>query len=229
VPKVVNPKSRADTGLAACGQENGTPPVGQPQHASAGHCEHEIVGRLARDGLGDLASQKPGDRDGPGLVRLRGAQDDAAADVGECAPDVYPAAAQVDIADSQGGCLAPAQARVTEQQNEHSPRTRSVGQIVESVVETAISWLSGGHIEQYMSAHQHDPNANELWSYFQAVIHWVELTFTTYRKEMKGVDWGGLYNQFKDGLYDTAALEDEIKALMIDDDVTMKKASTPTS
>ena len=95
--------------------------------------------------------------------------------------------------------------------------------IRQDYLQTAISWLSGGHIEQYMSAHQHDPNANELWSYFQAVIHWVELTFTTYRKEMKGVDWGDLYNQFKDGLYDTAKLEDEIKALMIDDDVTRKK------
>ena len=40
---------------------------------------------------------------------------------------------------------------------------------------------------------------------------------------MKGIDWGALYNQFKDGLYDTAKLEDEIKALMIDDDVTRKK------
>jgi len=95
--------------------------------------------------------------------------------------------------------------------------------IRQDYLETAISWLSGGQVEQYMSAHQHDPNANELWSYFQAVIHWVELTFTTYRKEMKGVDWGGLYNQFKDGLYDTAELEDEIKELMIDDDVTRKK------
>ena len=74
-----------------------------------------------------------------------------------------------------------------------------------------------------MSAHQHDPNANELWAYFQAVIAWVQLTFTTYRSEMKGVDWGGLYNQFKGGLYDTAKLEDEIKALMMDDDVTRKK------
>ena len=99
--------------------------------------------------------------------------------------------------------------------------------IRQDYLETAISWLSGGHIEQYMSAHQHDPNANELWSYFQAVIHWVEPTFTTYRKEMKGVDWGGLYNQFKDGLYDTAELEDEIKALMIDDDVTRKRGIYP--
>ena len=95
--------------------------------------------------------------------------------------------------------------------------------IRQDFLETAISWLSGGKIEQYMSAHQHDPNANELWSYFQAVIAWVELTFTTYRKEMKGIDWGGLYNQFKDKLYDTAKLEDEIKALMIDDDVTRRK------
>jgi hypothetical protein len=99
--------------------------------------------------------------------------------------------------------------------------------IRQDYLETAISWLSGGQVEQYMSAHQHDPNANELCSYFQAVIHWVELTFTTYRKETKGVDWGGLYNQFKDGLYDTAELEDEIKALMIDDDVTRKKGIYP--
>jgi len=99
--------------------------------------------------------------------------------------------------------------------------------IRQEYLEKAISWLSSGDIEQYMSAHQYDPNANELWSYFQAVIAWVQLTFTTHRKEMKGVDWGGLYNQFKDGLYDTAQLEDEIKALMVDDDVTTKKGIYP--
>lgn len=95
--------------------------------------------------------------------------------------------------------------------------------IRQDYLETAISWLSDGVIEQYMSDHQHDPNANQLWSYFQHVISWVQLTFTTYRKEMKGIDWGGLYNQFKDVLYDTAELEDQIKKLMIDDDVTRKK------
>jgi Protein of unknown function DUF262/HNH endonuclease len=94
--------------------------------------------------------------------------------------------------------------------------------IRQEFLQTAISWLSGGNIEPYMSAHQHDPNANELWSYFQAVIAWVELTFTTYRKEMKGLDWGSLYNQFKGSLYDTYKLEDEIKALMMDDDVSRR-------
>ncbi|MGE0601611.1 MAG: HNH endonuclease family protein [Dehalococcoidia bacterium] len=99
--------------------------------------------------------------------------------------------------------------------------------IRQDFLETAISWLSNGQIENYMSAHQHDPNANELWSYFRAVISWVELTFTTYRKEMKGVAWGTLYNQFRSGLYDTEKLEEEIKALMIDDDVTRKKGIYP--
>jgi hypothetical protein len=95
--------------------------------------------------------------------------------------------------------------------------------IRQEYLETAIKWLSDDKIEPYMSAHQHDPNANELWSYFQAVISWVGLTFTTYRKEMKDVDWGVLYNQFKGKLYDTGKLESEIKTLMIDDDVTRKK------
>lgn len=99
--------------------------------------------------------------------------------------------------------------------------------IRQEYLETAIEWLSDDHIEQYMSAHQHDPNANELWSYFQAVISWVKLTFTNYRSEMKGLGWGALYNEFKDGLYDTAMLEAEIKRLMIDDDVSKKKGIYP--
>lgn len=95
--------------------------------------------------------------------------------------------------------------------------------IRQEFLETAISWLSAGKIEPYMSTHQHDPNANELWSHFQAVIAWVQLTFTSYRSEMKGLDWGSLHSQFKDVLYDTAKLEAEIKTLMLDDDVTRNK------
>ena len=40
---------------------------------------------------------------------------------------------------------------------------------------------------------------------------------------MKGIDWGTLYNQFKDKIFDTNKLEQEIQALMMDDDVTNKK------
>ena len=95
--------------------------------------------------------------------------------------------------------------------------------IRQEYLETALSWINNGNVEEYMSIHQHDPNANELWTYFRNVIEWVKLTFTNYRKEMKGINWGVLYNQFKNNTYDTNKLEQEIQTLMIDDDVTNKK------
>ena len=90
-------------------------------------------------------------------------------------------------------------------------------------LETAIDWISEGHIEDYMSKHQHDKDAKELWEYFQAVIDWVKDNFTTYRKEMKGVPFGSRYNEFKDKKFDAKKLEKEIAKLMEDEDVTNKK------
>lgn len=97
----------------------------------------------------------------------------------------------------------------------------------QELLQTALKWLSHGDIETYMSVHQHDQNANELWIYFHGVINWVSLTFTTYRSEMKGVDWGPLYDRYKDDLLDTVALEAEIRTLMIDDDVSSRKGIYP--
>lgn len=99
--------------------------------------------------------------------------------------------------------------------------------IRQEILETALSWISKGEIEKYMSAHQHDPNANELWTYYRNVIEWVKLTFTTYRKEMKGIDWGSLYDKFKDKMFDAKKLEKEIQTLMMDDEVTAKKGIYP--
>jgi hypothetical protein len=58
-----------------------------------------------------------------------------------------------------------------------------------------------------MSKNQHEPNANELWLYFQAVINWVKATFPKYRKEMKGIKWGFLYNDYKDKKFDPKNLK----------------------
>lgn len=99
--------------------------------------------------------------------------------------------------------------------------------IRQELLEKALSWISKGEIEAYMSVHQNDPNANELWTYFRNVIEWVQLTFPKYRKEMKGVNWGGLYDTYKDTLYNTDDLEKEITRLMIDDDVSNKKGIYP--
>lgn len=94
--------------------------------------------------------------------------------------------------------------------------------IRQDYLETAIGWISNGEIEEYMSVHQHDKNATPLWQYFQRVISWVKATFPKYRREMKGVDWGTLYNQFKDREIDTVELEREVSRLMLDDDVQRK-------
>jgi hypothetical protein len=90
-------------------------------------------------------------------------------------------------------------------------------------LETAIDWISEGKINEYMSRNQHESNANELWLYFQSVINWVKVTFHKYRKEMKGIDWGKLYNTFKNEKYDSKLLENEITVLMMDEDISNKK------
>ena len=99
--------------------------------------------------------------------------------------------------------------------------------IRQDYLETALKWINDGEIEAYMAEHQHCPNANELFFYFRSVIDWVENTFVKYRKEMKGLEWGVFYNQFKDIVIDTAELEKEIATLMADDDVTSKKGIYP--
>jgi len=95
--------------------------------------------------------------------------------------------------------------------------------IRQDYLETVILWLSEGNIEGYMASHQHDPNANELWLYFQSVINWVQTVFPNYRREMKGIAWGELYNHYHTQSWDSNALEQQISQLMQDDDVTKKK------
>ena len=95
--------------------------------------------------------------------------------------------------------------------------------------ETIIGWICGNNsndaINNYMAKQQHEPTANELWLYFQAVISWIKATFPKYRKEMKGIQWGFLYNQFKSKKLDPKKLEDQITKLMQDEDVTNKKGT----
>jgi len=95
--------------------------------------------------------------------------------------------------------------------------------IRQNYLETAISWIAardGKEIEDYMAQHQHDTNCNEIWLYFQSVINWLKAVFPTYRKEMKGLEWGEYYNKYSTSQYDPKQLEARIVQLMDDDDVT---------
>lgn len=95
--------------------------------------------------------------------------------------------------------------------------------IRQEYLETAIRWKSGGDIEDYMGRHQHDDSAESLWEYFQEVIGWVESCFKTRPRLMRGVDWGGLYDEYKNIEIDPVAMEEETQWLIADDEVKRQK------
>lgn len=98
--------------------------------------------------------------------------------------------------------------------------------IRQDYLETVLEWIAdrdNTDIQTYMALHQFMPNATELWLYFNSVIAWVNAVFPKYRKEMQGVEWGLLYNKFKDNTYDANELETKIAELMLDEDVTKKQ------
>lgn len=94
--------------------------------------------------------------------------------------------------------------------------------IRQDYLETIIDWISDGQIEDFMAKNQYEPNANELWLYFQSIVNWTKVTFPKYRKQMKGLPFGLLYNDFRDKKFDPIKLEEEIINLMLDEDVTKK-------
>ena len=95
--------------------------------------------------------------------------------------------------------------------------------IRQEYLETVIAWINFDNIEGYMASHQFDTDAKALWDYFQNVIVWVKKTFTVHRSEMKGLQWGELYNKYKAAKLDPVKLEQRVAELMEDDDVSNKK------
>lgn len=90
-------------------------------------------------------------------------------------------------------------------------------------LETAIRWASHNNIEEYMSAHKEDSSAKPLWEHFEKVVDWIETTFTVKRPEMKGLDWGAMFDSHKDDPLDPVAVEEEARALFADDEVEKRK------
>ena len=100
-------------------------------------------------------------------------------------------------------------------------------------LETAIRWHANAktddEIRAYMGAHQMDSDALELWSYFQNVIGWVKAKFKVYRREMKGIEWGFVYNRFDEktrNSFDAEKIEAELKKYFgyeYEDQITNKK------
>lgn len=97
--------------------------------------------------------------------------------------------------------------------------------IRQEYLETALTWISDRDncgIDDYMGFHQSDNNIDDIQNYFESVFLWVKNTFKTYYKEMKGIKWGILYNKYHNNTYNSTDIDNRIKDLMADSDVTKK-------
>ena len=79
----------------------------------------------------------------------------------------------------------------------------------QAYLETVLKWAARHDgiqeekpIDKYMAIHQFEPNANKLWAYYMQIITWVRSTFPHYRKEMKGLNWGAMFDEFSENIYD---------------------------
>jgi len=80
----------------------------------------------------------------------------------------------------------------------------------------ALDWVSKGDIGGYMSAHRTKRSINELKTYFNSVIDWVSNVFRDVEKEMQGLEWGRLYEQYHVKSYDPTKISAEVKRLYSD-------------
>lgn len=117
---------------------------------------------------------------------------------------------------SKSGCAAK---KISEKLIKGSP-------IRQELLEYALKSLSSAQgitIEEYMSKHQNDLNADELWVYFQNVVNWVNTLFPVYYKEMFGLDWGAYYNEYHLNTYSPSVLKSKVQQLMGDEEITSKR------
>ena len=90
-------------------------------------------------------------------------------------------------------------------------------------LECALDWVSKSNIGDYLSRHRFDKNINELKTYFNSVIDWVSVVFTDVESEMRGLEWGRLYELYHKKAYDPAKVSAEVKQLYADPYIKNRK------
>ncbi|MEW9122693.1 MAG: DUF262 domain-containing protein [Thermotaleaceae bacterium] len=90
-------------------------------------------------------------------------------------------------------------------------------------LECALDWVSKGNIGEYMSRHRYDKNINELKNYFNTVIDWVSSIFIDVESEMKGLEWGRLYENYHSKPYNPIKVSEEVRKLYGDPYVKKRK------
>ena len=92
-------------------------------------------------------------------------------------------------------------------------------------LERALEWVSRGkdNVGEYMSRHRFDSNITELKTYFNSVIDWVSCVFLDVESEMRGLEWGRLYETYHGRPYNPTQVSKEVRRLLADPYVTSRK------
>ena len=90
-------------------------------------------------------------------------------------------------------------------------------------LERALEWVSKGNIGDYMSHHRKDMNITELKSYFNCVIDWASSVFIEVENEMRGIEWGRLYEKYHKQPYNPKKVLTEVQNLYSDPYIKNRK------
>lgn len=90
-------------------------------------------------------------------------------------------------------------------------------------LERALDWVSKGNIDNYMSKRRFDNNITELKNYFNSVIDWISSVFTDVESEMRGLEWGRLYETYKKQPYNPQKVSQQVRELYADSYVKNRK------
>ncbi len=90
-------------------------------------------------------------------------------------------------------------------------------------LERALEWVSKNNVGDYMSRHRFDDNITELENYFNSVIDWVSTVFTDVDSEMKGLEWGRLYEAYGKKPYNPKIVLEHVKTLYADPYIKNRK------
>lgn len=84
--------------------------------------------------------------------------------------------------------------------------------------ERALEWVSGDkkNIGEYMSEHRTNTNIEPVITYFNSVINWVSTVFKDVESEMKGLEWGRLYEKHHTTPYSREELSKKVQDLYAD-------------
>lgn len=89
----------------------------------------------------------------------------------------------------------------------------------------ALEWVANGKdkVSDYMSRHRTSADISEVKTHFSNVIDWITTVFTDPESEMRGLEWGRLYEKYHKQKYDPKVMSAEVQRLLQDDFVENRR------